>query len=97
MKLTDLFKPVRNSAHTCNWRSNLHSLASSATSFAVSTVRGPLPLRDRARIGRIPLTTTCSAAPFSGHKWSYTQGLATVVPECFVALVFEMNVSGFTL
>lgn len=45
-----------------------HSLASSDTSFAVSRVRGPRCLRDRARIGRIPLTTTCSAAPLSGHK-----------------------------
>lgn len=51
---------------------NLHSLASSATSLAVSCVRGPLRLRDRARMGRIPLITTCSAAPLSVHTWNYT-------------------------
>lgn len=54
------------------WK-NLRSLASSATSFAVSTVMGPLFLRDRARMGRIPLITTCSAVPFPGHKWKHLQ------------------------
>lgn len=52
---------------------NSHSLASSATSLAMSRVRGPLCLRDRARTGRIPLITTCSAAPLSGHRWNHTR------------------------
>lgn len=46
--------------------SDLRSLASSATSWAVSSARGPLPLSNNARTGRMPLITTCSAAPLSG-------------------------------
>lgn len=71
-KMADSYAPLMNKAWCMNNINGLHSLASSATSFAVSRVRGPLLLRDRARIGRIPLITTCSAAPLSGHKWSHT-------------------------
>ena len=48
-----------------------HSLASSATSVTVGRARGPLSRREWASTGRMPLITTCSAAPFSGQQRNY--------------------------